>query len=539
MTGAFLTLLLAAIVALALIAKRMRVPYPIVFVLGGIALALVPAAPQVELKPDLVFLLFLPPLIFGDGWTTDVRAFMRYRQPIFLLATGLVAATSIGVAYAAQALIGLPLAVGFVLGAVLSPTDAVATDAIAEEVGLPQRIATIISGESLVNDATGLVIYNFAVVAVLTGTFSLLLASVQFVYVVVVGIAVGIGIAWLVAKLQVMLRQHALSDTVMSVAISLVIPFAVYVPATALGGSGVLAAAAAGMYLSRKSSEIFDAESRISVASIWNFLFFAFNGAAFVLIGLQLPAIVRALHAEHFPTSTLIWFSIAIAVIVVLLRYVWVFPVARVRRLIDRTIARREGPNPPWTWTFVLGTAGMRGIVSLAAALAIPDTVAPGVPFPYRNLILFTTFVVIVVTLVGEGLLLPVLIRKLGVVEPEGADATLALARVRTAEAALARLRSLEVTFESTVEWEVVGRLQSEYGQRVDHFTVHLRGGADDADTHEHLIEGRLRREAFDAERRALGELRRSGEITDDVYRWVQWQIDLAESRLARLQSEA
>ncbi|HYZ14927.1 MAG TPA: cation:proton antiporter, partial [Candidatus Acidoferrum sp.] len=386
------------------------------------------------------------------------------------------------------------------------------------------------------NDATGLVLYNFAVAAVLSGTFSLLFASAEFVYVVVVGIGVGLAIGWVIAELHLLLRPLHLSDPIIAVAISLVTPFALYVPASALGASGVLAAAAGGMYLSRRSNEIFDADSRIATSSVWNFLFFAFNGAAFVLIGLQLPAIVRALRAEHFGTGMLIGFSLVIALIIVLVRYVWVFAVSRLRRLIDPRIAQREGPLPPWTWTFVLGTAGMRGIVSLAAALAIPDSVAGGTPFPFRNLILFTTFVVIVVTLVGEGLLLPVLIRKLGVVESEGAEAGLSLAKVRTAEAALAHLRSLEATFESTAEWEVVGRLQSEYGQRLDLFSADLNGQRDEVELHEHVIEGRLRREAFGAERRALGEMRRHGEITDEVYRQIQKQIDLAESRLAMLQ---
>lgn len=524
--GVLITAFLAAIVALALVAKRMHVPYPIVFVLGGVLLAFVPGAPTIVLEPDLVFLLFLPPLIFGDGWTTDVRSFLRYREPILLLAIGLVIFTSFCVAYAAHWLLGFPLALGFVLGAILSPTDAVAADAIAEELNLPRRLAAIINGESLVNDASGLVIYAFAVAAVVTGTFSLGLALAQFVYVVVVGLGIGIGGGILLARVLGWIRSSGLSDETIAVAFSLVTPFALYVPADALHASGVLAAMSGGMMLSRKSSRIFDADSRIAASAVWNLLFFTFNGAAFVLIGLQLRSIVAALGA--YSPSTLALWSLGIAAVVVAARYAWVFPVSRLRRALSPRVREREGPDPPWQVTFVLGTAGMRGIVSLAAALALP------VSFPQRDLILFVVFVVIVVTLVGEGLLLPVLIRRWNVVETDDAVARgVALARVRTAEAVRARLQELESTFSSPAEWEIVGRLAADYDQRIAHFSTHVDGNLDTAsDEALHEIETRLRREAYRAERRALLELRGAGTITDDAYRHVEWQLDLAESRL-------
>src|ERR1700681_3049559 len=269
MTGVFLTVLLAAIVALTLVAKKLRVPYPIVFVVGGLVLALIPGVPTVTLAPETVFLLFLPALIFGDGWTTDYHAFKRFYQPIFMLAIGLVAFTSIVVAYVAHWMMGFPLALGFVLGAILSPTDAVATDAIAEDVGLPRTLLTIISGESLVNDATGLVIYRFAVIAVATGAFSLLAATLTFVYVVVAGVAgvaVGLAIGWLITKISIAIRRAGLSDELIAVSMSLVTPFALYVPAEAIHASGVLAAMSGGIYMSRKSTQIFDPDGRIAAA---------------------------------------------------------------------------------------------------------------------------------------------------------------------------------------------------------------------------------------------------------------------------------
>ncbi|HEV3086499.1 MAG TPA: Na+/H+ antiporter [Candidatus Elarobacter sp.] len=530
MTGALLVAILAAIVGLALLAKKLHVPYPVVFVLGGIVLALIPGVPRIELRPELVFLLFLPALIFGDGWTTDYPSFKRFYQPIFMLAIGLVGFTSLVVAFAAQWMMGFPLALGFVLGAILSPTDAVATDAIAEEVPLPRQLMTIISGESLVNDATGLVIYRFAVLAVATGTFSLLHATLQFVYVVVAGVAVGLGIAWLITQISVAIRKAGLSDELIAVSISLVTPFALYVPADAIGASGVLAAMAGGIYMSRKSAQIFDADSRIAAAYTWNLLFFVFNGAAFVLIGLQLPSIVRALAA--YSLLTVIGWSLAIALIVVLVRYAWVFPAAFGRRRLFPQIRRREGPDPTWQQIFVLGTAGMRGIVSLAAALGLPETIAPGIPFPQRNLILFITFVVILVTLVGEGLAMPWLIRRLGVTRVENEDRAVAAARVRLAEAGRAHLRTLESSFASTAEWEIAGRLHAYYEMRVSHYTAHADGTEPDDDAQQHEIERRLRREAFDAERRVLQEMRRGNEVAEDVYRHLQWDLDLAESQL-------
>ncbi len=496
--GALLTTLLAAIIALALLAKKLRVPYPIVFVIGGALLGLIPGTPTIALEPNLVFLLFLPPLIFGDGWTTDVRAFLRYREPILLLAIGLVIFTTVCVGYAAHWLIGFPLALGFVLGAILSPTDAVATEAIADELNLPRRLAAIIGGESLVNDASGLVIYAFAVTAVLTGTFSLGSAILQFFYVVIVGLGVGIGGSVILTRVIGWIRASGLSDELIAVSISLVTPFALYVPADALHASGVLAAMSGGMILSRKSSEIFDADSRLAASSVWNLLFFTFNGAAFVLIGLQLRSILGALTI-YSPGTLAVW-SLGIAAVVILARYVWVFASARVRLLAPNRVRRREGPDAPWQALFISGTAGMRGVVSLAAALALP------VHFPQRDLILFIVFVVIVVTLVGEGLLLPVLIRRRNFVETDDATARgVALARVRIAEAGRARMRELETSFTSAAEWEVVGRLTADYEQRIAHFRMHVDGTLDAAlDTTQHdrsaTAGGGLSRRARDAE---------------------------------------
>ncbi|HTV72343.1 MAG TPA: Na+/H+ antiporter [Candidatus Acidoferrales bacterium] len=530
MNESLLFLILCAIVLFAVVAKRLRLAYPIVFVLGGVLLALIPGVPTVTLQPDWVFLLFLPPLLFGDGWSTDFKLFMRYRQPIGLLAVGLVGATTLTVMVVGHWVLRLPLGVSFVLGAILSPTDAVATDAIAEELSLPQRLGAILSGESLVNDATGLVLYRFGVAAVVAGSLAVW-APLDFVYVAVGGVVVGLVIANLLYRVQMFLNRQRLSDTLITVALTLAAPFLVYVPADDVGVSGVLAAVSAGMYLSHKSPAMFDSDTRIAANNVWNLLFFTLNGAAFILIGLQLRSLYIALAG--FALGKLLVYGLVVTATVILTRFAWVFPVARLRRLLNPRIAEREGPAPPWTWTFILGWAGMRGIVSLAAALALPTTTMHGLPFPARQLLIFITFTVILVSLLVQGLSLPWLIRRLNVVEQFEPEGMVARARVEAADAALRKLTELETEFDSVAAWQVGGRLRAYYEQRLSHYRAHIDGVGLDEDARQHAIDRKLRHQTYAAERERLSALRRSGEISDDVYRRLEHELDLAESRLA------
>jgi CPA1 family monovalent cation:H+ antiporter len=523
-------LILALIAVFAVLAKWVRQPYPIVFLLGGIALALIPGMPTVRLAPDLVFLVFLPPLIFGDGYVTDWRDFKRYIQPITMLATGLVIATSVTVAFVAHWLIGLPLAVGFVLGAILSPTDTVATDAIAEETGLPRRIEVILGGESLVNDATGLVLYKFAVGAVLAGTFSFGLALLQFAYVAIVGIAIGLVLGEAIHRIGRFVYDRGLTDDTITTVITLVSPYLVYLAANGVGASGVLAAAAGGIYVSRKGGGFYTAESRIIGRGVWNTMFFVFNGALFIILGLQLRTIITEL--EIFPAATLALYGGSIALTVIVSRIVWVLILSRTRRLFDRHIVEREGPTPPFSWTFVLGWAGMRGIVSLAAALAIPETVAPGVPFPARDLIQFITFVTILVTLIGQGLTLPLLIHRFNVRDEAVSDEAIERARLRIAEAGLRRLEALEPSFVSPTHWEIAGKLRGRYEEQMLHYRAHVDGSLDEGDGLRHELKRGMIREVLSAERSTLADLRLQGEINDTTYRRLQYDIDLEESRL-------
>jgi len=524
-------IILGCIAVFGVIAKQTRLPYPIVFLAGGIALALIPGMPTVQLAPDLVFLVFLPPLIFGDGFVTDWRDFKRYIRPIGFLAIGLVIATSVTVAYVAHWLIGVPLAVGFVLGAILSPTDTVATDAIAEESEMPRRVEVILSGESLVNDATGLVLYKFAIGAVLAGTFSFGLALAQFAWVAVVGIAIGLIGAEIILRVSRFVFDRGLTDDTLTTVITLVTPYLLYLLADRSAASGVLAAAAGGIYLSRKGGGFYTADARIIGRGVWNTMFFLFNGALFIILGLQLRTILREL--QIFPPLTLVLYGGAIALTVIVSRVVWVILIANARFVFDKKLESREGPRPPFAWTFVLGWAGMRGIVSLAAALAIPEYVVPGVPFPARDLIQFITFVTILVTLIGQGLTLPLIMRAFNVRDPEGNEHQMEFARLQIAESGLRRLEQLEPSFVSPVHWEIAGKLRARYEEQSVHYRAHVEGTGLDGDEHLHEVKRTLIRHVLAAERSTLSELRLRGDVSDTIFRRLQYDIDLEESLLA------
>src|SRR6266516_1722677 len=406
-TAEILVLLLASVAALALLAQRLTIPYPILLVLGGLVISFVPGLPSVRLSPELVLLIFIPPLLFAQAWMTSWREFWKYRRPIFMLAVGLVLFTTTAVAFAAHALIGLPLPAGFVLGAIVSPPDAVAASAIAERFGLPRRVVMILEGESLVNDATGLVAYKFAVAAVLTGTFSFAQASLQFVIVAVGGIALGWAVGWGSARIFERVKDEAILIT-----LSLLVPYVGYLAAERLEVSGVLAAVTSGLYLGRRAPQMLNASTRLQAGAFWDMLVFLLNSVVFLLIGLQLPTIWANL--SNYSVSILLWYAIATWLVVILVRPIWVFPGAYLPRWLSRRIRRTES-DPGWRNVLIVAWSGMRGVVSLAAALALPVTTASGGRFPGRDLLVFLTFAVILGTLVGQGLTLAPLIKWLGI----------------------------------------------------------------------------------------------------------------------------
>jgi Na+/H+ antiporter len=516
--------LLAVTIALGAIAKRYELPYPIVFVVGGAALALVPGIPTIELRPDLVFLIILPPLLYAGGWTTDWREFKRNAQPIAFLAIGLVIFTTVVVAVAAHALTPeLGWASAFVLGAIVSPPDAVAAEAVFERINVPRRIVAILSGESLVNDATALVIYRFAVVAALTGAFSLLNATLAFFGVAVGGIAIGLAIGFVIVGFGKFLDKHRIADALLDNLALLLAPYAAYLSADALGVSGVLSAVTAGIYVSRKSSAIYSPATRLTGYAIWQVLTFLLNALVFLLIGLELRAIVLAPSFEW----RYLWVGIAISVIAIVVRVAWVFPATYLPRLLLRHVHRRD-PAPRWQWVTIVAWTGMRGIVSLAAALALPDR--GGHQFPGRNEIVFVTFCVIFATLVFQGLTLVPLVRALGLDSAEALDRREREVRIAALRAGLERLHELEADFDSVEEWEVEGRLLSEYEYRVQHLLGDARTGR--AEASQSRIDHRLQTEALRAERRAIMQMRTAGDIPDEIFRKVEYDLDLADSRL-------
>jgi CPA1 family monovalent cation:H+ antiporter len=516
--------LLLAVAVLALVARKLTIPYPILFVGGGLLIGLIPKLPKVRLNPELVFLFFLPPLLFPAALLTSWRDFRANLRPIGLLAVGLVLFTTAAVGYLAHYFMGLPLAAGFVLGAIISPPDAIAATAIANRLKIPRRIVTILEGESLANDATALVAYRFAVAAVTTGSFSLARASGQFLYVGIGGILVGLLIGWLAEQLH-----KRVDDPPIEITVSLLTPFAAYLLAERLDTSGVLAVVTAGLYLGRRLPELITFKTRLQGGPFWEMVEFLLNGFVFILIGLQLPEVLRALSGDAIPLRRDLWYALLISLAVILIRILWVFPATYLPRLIFKKLCRAD-PYPKWQHVTIVAWTGMRGVVSLAAALALPLTIQNDAPFPGRDLILFLTFCVILVTLVVQGLSLPPIIRWLGVKDDGAMEKEERLARLKANHAALTRLNEIELADPSKAD--ALRRLRAEYE---DH--IRQVDGVDpaSANTPLRLFSSeyeRLSHEALLLERQTILELRNQGAINDEVLRRIQRDIDLAEARL-------
>ncbi|MFL5679411.1 MAG: Na+/H+ antiporter [Chloroflexota bacterium] len=517
-------LLLFAATGLAVVARRLGIPYPILLVIGGALLGFVPGLPSITLAPDIVFLLFLPPILFGAGFFTSIRDLKRNFRAISLLAVGLVLFTTVVVAVVARLLIpGLPWPVAFTLGAIVAPPDAVAATAVFQRLGVPRRVVTILEGESLLNDATALVAYRFAVAAALTGSFSLANATINFAYVGIAGVVIGLAAGALVAAVV-----QRLDDAVFSVVVTILAPASIYAAAEYVGASGVLAVVLAGIVVGQLAPRRQSSEVRVGGIAAWQVLLFLINGAVFVLIGFQLPAVVAGLGGRT-PTE-LALLAIAVSLTVIVARIVWVFPGTYIPRRLSEKIRTRE-PYPTRRNVFLVSWAGMRGVVSLAAALAIPVTLQDGVtPFPERNLVIFLAFAVILATLVGQGLTLPLVIRKLGIVADGGRAHEEAHVRLAAAEAAVARIEEL------AKEWPdhmpLIESLRVQYAHRAEHLDeVHHSGPEDEAE--QELLEHReIRRAVIDAERETILRMRDGGAVNDEVFRAVERDLDLEELRM-------
>ncbi|MBN9522348.1 Na+/H+ antiporter [bacterium] len=406
--------LLAVAVGLGIAARRVGVPYPILLVVGGLLLGLQPWLPPVRLDPQLVLLLFLPPLLYAAAFQTEWADFRKYLRPILLLAVGLVLFTTAVVAAVAHHLIGLPWPVAVALGAIVSPPDAVAAVAVTRRLRVPPMVVTLLEGESLVNDASALVVLRVAVVAA-AGTFSVADAGAQFVAVSLGGVAIGLAGGWLAIRLHNWLDRRDLADSKLTITITLLTPFAVYLPAEHLHVSGVLAAVAAGLYVGTRCEDVFTPVLYDEARAVWEWIEFLLNSLIFILIGFALRPVLDGLSDGYDPLD-LLGYAAAVSAAVIAARLVWMYPGAYVPRWLDRVLFGVPTPYPPPRAVFVVGWTGMRGVVSLAAALALPDI--GGKPFPHRDLIQFLTFWVIFATLVGQGLTLPWVIRGLGVGGP-------------------------------------------------------------------------------------------------------------------------
>jgi len=521
--SALLAALLAAGLLLLAASQLVRIPYPILLVLGGVGIGFVPGAPTVQLSPDLVLVAVLPPLLYGGAFFTSLRELRANVRPIGMLAIGLVLTTMLAVAAVAHEVIpGLAWPQAFVLGALVSPTDPTAASAIAVRLGLPRRLIALIEGESLVNDGTALVAYRFAVAAVVTGAFSLPRATGDFALNVVGGIAVGLAVGYVIRQLR-----RRLDNPPVEITIALLSGYFGYLPAQALGVSGVLAAVTVGIYMGLNTPELTNAQTRLQGQAVWEIVFLLLNGLLFALVGLQLPSILDALSGHS--TAEVIGYAALVSAVVIGARFVWIFPMAYIERLASRRF-REEDLAPSWGAKTILAWSGMRGAVSLAAALALPLTTDAGGAFPNRNLIIFLTFGVIVITVVVQGLTLPGLIRVLRLEDDGLAEKEEAKARIYAAQAALERLSELED--EDWVREDTAERMRGLYGFRQDRFRARFDPDGDGTIEDRSQAYQRLRRELLDAERRAVEDLRRQRRIDDDVARRVVRDLDLEDARL-------
>ena len=507
--------LLLALGAMLVFASWRGLPVSVLLVFGGLLLGFVPGLPKVELPPDLVIVAILPPLLYSSAFFTGLRDLRYNLRPISLLAFGVVAATTCGVAVVAhEAIDGISWGSAFVLGAVVSPTDALAATEVANRLNLPRRIVSIIEGESLINDGLALVLYKYAVIAAISGVFSLWTVSWHVVVNVFGGIAVGIGIGYLIRQVR-----KRTDDTPTEVAIALLSGYLAYLPAAAIGVSGVLAAVTVGVYMGWYTPELTTVQTRLSGNAFWEILVFLINALLFALIGLQLHSI-----SERLPiTGTLIGQAAIVVVAVFVIRLICLPIITYVPRLLFKSI-REKDPYPPWQYPAIIAWVGVRGAVSLAAALALPLSV------PERDRIVFITFVVILVSLTGPVLTLPAFARLIGIEEDGSADREDAKARVKAAEAALARLE--ELASEDWVYPETAARLRGQYRFRASRFTARYQGQDDDGVEEQSARYQRLRRELLEAERSTVLGLRNDGTIKEDVLQRVLRDIDLEESRL-------
>lgn len=517
--------LLFAVSMLVMLSKKLKISYPILLVLAGLAIGFIPGIPTVQLNPDIVFLIFLPPLLYYAAWYTSWKDFWQSKRPILLLSIGLVIFTSTAVAFVSHALIpGFPLAYGFLLGGIISPPDAVAATSVLQGLKIPKRVVTILEGESLINDASSLIVFRFALAAILTGQFSMVQASGEFFMVAGMGVVVGLAIAFVVY----MVHRWFPTDPSIDTALTIVTPYIMYLVAETFHFSGVMAVVTGGLFLSNRAHLFLPSKSRIQATSFWQTFTFILNGFVFILIGLQLPSIVNGLG--DYSIYAAIFYGLIISILTIIIRIIWVFPGAYLPRILLKSIRTTE-PRPAPSTVFLVAWSGMRGVVSLAAALAVPLTLSDGTAFPYRNLLLFITFIVIFITLVAQGLSLSWIIKKLKISEEAEVDEEeLDLAiRLQLAQASLDHLYAKYADEINSIEAYI--RIKERYERMA-------------ANAYKKLVEGdsesslfvpayrRMLKEIIGVKRAALIRLRNEQHYSDEMIRAREWELDLEEARL-------
>jgi CPA1 family monovalent cation:H+ antiporter len=561
--------LLIIAAGLELLSRKTGIPRPILLVISGTLLALVPAAPTLRVQPDVVFFIFLPPLLYWAAINTSYREFRQNGRDIMLLAVGLVVATALAVAAVAHTLLPvMSWPAAFALGAAVGPTDAVAATSVMRRFGVPRNIVSILEGESLVNDATSLVIFEMAITAANTSQFSLGPALLSFVWAAGGGVVLGLVAGWCIAVVRRWLRRDADPNPVIETSLSLLTPYLAFQAAESIGVSGVLAVVVVGLYLGHASARLLTAQSRLQAINMWQVVDFLLEGLLFIIVGLGLPLALSAVSGGATGSDPLIKLLVPAALVclvVIVLRLVWVFPASYAPRYVRRRFAAKRDTYPPWQNVFFEGWAGLRGAVSLVLALSIPFTNASGAPIVGREMVIFLTFAVILVTLVGQGLTLQPLIAALGLEPDHQADYEETRARLETARAALHRLDALElggspdddgnnalepVTDDPAVH-PIVGELYDRYKHLIHRYSNEARTRSAPAaaesgvvsEPDEEAIEAdlderravwyrQLRLGMIDAERTELIRMRDDGEISDEVLHRVERDLDLEQTLL-------
>src|SRR3954447_21592209 len=517
-------ILLAVLAGTALVARRIDVAPAILLLLAGIALAFVPGMPSLELPPELVLLLVLPPLIYSASVAMSWREFKFNLRPIILLSVGCVIFTAIAVAAATHYLIGLPWGIGFLLGAIVAPPDVVAPLAIARRLGLPRRIVVVLEGEGLANDATALILYRFAVAAISTGMFSLPTAAGEFAVIIAGELLFGAAVGWLSLRMR-----HRARDPQVELTLSLITPYLAYWIPEHFGGSGVIATVACGLHISWNGPLLISSATRLQGIFFWDLVIYLVEGLLFLLTGFQMRLLYE--KSKAFPLQEILSATVLVAVIIIVARFAWVYPATYLPRFFNKRLRARD-PYPAWQNVFVIAFTGVRGAVSLAAALALPFALPGGEGFPYRDLILFVSFGVILLTLVGLGSTLPLVVRWLGVANA-GRDEYIAeyeqelAARRKARAAALASLDAM--TDDRELSDEVVKLLRARHEIRSNQLPDSLSPDGYDVSA----VGTALTRELIGAERKFIHALLRDGKITDETRRRIERDLDLEEASLA------